>query len=138
MTNWNNEPSPHFADYERDQRQQAERRVAETNTHRARFEMLKGKLLDRIDAQLDAVAAHQQSLSNGTIGDALPPSEARRRLAHIVGVPRLCSRKACRRTRSCRGEPKHCLAVALPVLPPEVVAELALGQRGRRGRGRAR
>jgi hypothetical protein len=135
MTNWNNEPSPHLADYYREQREQEARAAAETN--RARFESLKVKFLDRVDTQLDAISVHQQNLNNGTIGDALPPSEARRRLAHIVGTPSLCSHKACRRSHACRGEPKHCLAVALPLLPPEVVAKLALGQRKTR-RGRAR
>ena len=68
------------------------------------------------------------------VGDAFA---ARRQLAHIVRAPQMCSRKLCRRTRACCGEPKQCLAIYLPLLPPAKVAELSLdGRKSRRGRAR--
>ncbi|RDV01325.1 hypothetical protein [Undibacter mobilis] len=138
MTNWPDEPSPHRHDYSLNRQREEAQRAAETNRqHRARLEVLKGKLLDRVDDELDNLAARQKARAEGSemIATRLSVPEARRRLAHIVGVHKVCSRAACRRGGACRGEPKQCLAVAIPLLPLDVVAALALQ---RRGRGRTR
>ena len=135
------EPSPHLADYYREQNLMRDthdteaRRAAELKQQqRARFDALTGKLLDRVDGLLDRLPAPQQNTA--TAGD-LSLVAARRQLAHIVRAPQMCSRKLCRRTRACCGEPKQCLAIYLPLLPPAKVAELLLdGRKTRRGRAR--
>lgn len=119
-------------------RQEREARLAATpeGQVRARIQAIAAKLLDRADALLDRLPSTQQAPVR-TVD--LPVDAARRQLAHIVRAPELCSRKACRRTKACCGEPKQCLAVYLPLLPPAKVAELLLdGRKSRRGRpGRA-
>lgn len=98
---------------------------------RARLRALTAKLIDRAESLVDQIAAKPAAR------EALPPIAARRQVAQILGSPRFCSRKICRRTKACCGEPKHCLAVALPLLPPELIEKLALGARKtRRGRPR--
>lgn len=138
MTNWPDEPSPHRYDYSRARQQEEAQRAADAHKERlARLEMLKGKMLDRIDAELDSIAARQKASAEGlATATRLSIPEARRRLANIVGSHAFCSRSACRRGGSCRGEPKQCLAEALPLLPPQIVSALTLGKRGRRGRAR--
>jgi len=64
--------------------------------------------------------------------DDLPLTAARRRLAHQLGVPSVCGRVTCRRSRACRGEPKTCLAVALPLVWPETIRKLRLRRRAQR------
>lgn len=135
------EPSPHRRDYYseqerlREQRAEEARRAAELRRqHRARFEQLAAKVMDRAEALLDRLpSTQQQTAATGDLGlDA-----ARRQLAHIVRAPAICSRKLCRRTKACCGEPKQCLAIYLPLLPPAKLAELVLdGRKTRRGRRR--
>lgn len=134
------EPSPHLSDYYRDrdrerrQREDEARRAAELRQQqRARFDALTAKLIDRTEAVLDRMPSTQREPAPA---DDLSLAHARRQLAHIVRAPLLCSRKLCRRTRACCGEPKQCLAVYLPLLPPAKVAELLLDARKTR-RGRA-
>jgi hypothetical protein len=126
---WPDEPNPHWRDYERDDkaRHKAER-AALRRAHLVKIDRLKGKVLDRLDALLDRIAPQPAS--------DLPLVLARRQIAHLVGAPLLCSRKLCRRTRACRGEPRQCLAAIVPLLPPDKVAALTLGARSTR-RGRA-
>lgn len=133
------EPSPHLSDYYRDQdrqRQQREadaRRAAELRQQqRARVDALTAKLIDRTEAVLDRMPSTQREPAPA---DDLSLAHARRQLAHIVRAPLMCSRALCRRTKACCGEPKQCLAVYLPLLPPAKVAELLLdGRKTRRGR----
>ena len=124
------EPSPHLSDAYRDQdrqrqqRDQEARRAAEfRQQQRARLRALTAKLLDRAESLIDQIAAKPAAR------EALPRIAARRQVAQILGSPRFCSRKICRRTKACCGEPKHCLAIALPLLPPELIEKLALGAR---------
>ncbi|MBS0248890.1 MAG: hypothetical protein JSR61_19910 [Proteobacteria bacterium] len=138
------EPSKHLSDYYRDherlrqQRDEEARRAAELHRqHRERFNALAAKLLDRVDGLLDRMPSAQQQ-QPAAPDDDLSLVAARRQLAHIVRAPQMCSRKLCRRTRACCGEPKQCLAVYLPLLPPAKVAELLLdGRKTRRRRARA-
>lgn len=135
------EPSPHLSDYYgeqerlRQQREDDARRAADLHRqHRERVNALAAKLLDRVDGLLDRLPSAQQ---NTAPADDLSVVHARRQLAHIVRAPRMCSRKLCRRTKACCGEPKQCLAVYLPLLPPAKVVELVLdGRKTRRGRAR--
>jgi hypothetical protein len=59
---------------------------------------------------------------------------ARRALANTLGLWNFCPQFRCRRTRCCRGEPSHCLRIALPLLPPDALDELM--QRPKRKRRR--
>jgi len=137
------EPSKHLSDYYRDhdrlrrQREDEARRAAELHRqHRERFDALAAKLLDRTEAVLDRLPSAGQKAAPA---EDLSLADTRRQLAHIVRAPQMCSRKACRRTKACCGEPKHCLAIYLPLLPPDKVAELVLdGRKTRRGRARVR
>ena len=40
----------------------------------------------------------------------------RRRLMEVLGVPKVCARKACRRANACRGPGPECYEVARPIL----------------------
>lgn len=136
------EPSPHLRDYYREQEQLREQRAEEARRatelrrqHRARFEQLAAKVMDRAEALLDRLPSTQQQTAARAAD--LPLDAARRQLAHIVRAPGICSRKLCRRTKACCGEPKQCLAIYLPLLPPAKLAELVLdGRKTRRGRAR--
>lgn len=137
---WPNEPSPHRCDYERDLKvrhnanERAENkttdkaaRAALRQARRARIDQLKGKMLDRVDAALDRLAPQP--------ADHVPLVLARRQIANLVGAPQFCARKLCHRRRACCGEPRHCLAAVVPLLPPATIEALALGaRRTRRGR----
>jgi hypothetical protein len=117
-------------------RQEREARLAATpeGQNRARIQAIAARLLDRADALLDRLPSPQPAPVKAA---SLPLAEARRQLAHIVRAPQICSRKICRRTKACCGEPLQCLAVLLPVLPPARIAELLLDARKtRRGRQR--
>ena len=107
--------------------------------HRARFEQLAAKVMDRAEALLDRLPSTQQKPAPA---NDLSRAHTRRQLAHIVRAPLFCSRKICRRTHACCGEPKHCLSMFLPLLPPEKIAELLLDarktRRGRPGQAPAR
>ncbi len=119
-------------------RQEREARLAATpeGQARARIQAIAAKVLDRAEALLDRLPSTQQA---PTPAAALPLDATRRQLAHIVRAPQFCSRKICRRTHACCGEPKQCLSMFLPLLPPEKVAELLLDARKtRRGRARPR
>jgi hypothetical protein len=123
-------PIPDYAHFARAERAKHKaEREALRRAHHARVDALRGKVLDRVEGLLDQLAPKPV--------DKLPQEAARRYVAQATGVPLMCSRKACRRTGLCRGEPKHCLALALPFLPPSVVAQLALNARKTR-RGKAR
>ena len=67
---------------------------------------------------------------------APPPPRAlaaeRRQVANLVGAPKFCARRACRRTHCCQGEPAECLSVVLPLLDADRLAGL-LPRRKRRG-----
>ncbi|MBS0533263.1 MAG: hypothetical protein JSR72_04320 [Proteobacteria bacterium] len=118
-------------------RQDREARLAATpaGQNRARVQAIAAKVLDRAEELLDRLPSTQQPAP----ADELSLDATRRQLAHIVRAPLLCSRKLCRRTRACCGEPRQCLAVYLPLLPPAKVAELLLDARKtRRGRARVR
>jgi hypothetical protein len=88
------------------------------------------KSLDIADCILDSLQAKREAQPS------LPLAAARRQMVNLFGVPALCERGRCRRRKLCQGEPSHCLAVCLPVLPHELVARVlsarAMRQRVRR------
>jgi hypothetical protein len=91
------------------------------NERLARLQM---KIFDAAEQVLDRMTAPQ--------ADTAPVSVARRQLANTLGLWRLCARSTCRRGRCCRGEPKHCLQFALPLLPAEIIQSLLPPRRTRR------
>ena len=63
-----------------------------------------------------------------------PLAVARRQLANTLRLSQFCDLKACRRARCCRGEPLHCLQIAVPLLPPEAFENLVRKQSARAAR----
>ena len=92
---------------------------------RARVEGIQTQILDVIEHMLTQLAAEQRGYTPSL-------TAARRMVANTLGVSRFCARKACRRSRCCRGEPKECLQGALPLLPPEAIASLLGSKKERR------
>lgn len=102
----------------------------------ARIDAIMMKVLDAMEGLADDLQSQRKAASETAREDPLPLTEARRRLVHILRLPRICARASCRHGGACRGEPLHCLGAALPLLPPDIVATLKLGGRKTR-RGRA-
>ena len=50
--------------------------------------------------------------------------DERRQFANLLGLPKLCAKRACRRSRSCQSEPLDCLRIAFPLLAPDTLAGL--------------
>jgi hypothetical protein len=95
---------------------------APAGSHRAhiqaRMRELQFKMLDVADGILDSLQAKREA------APALPLVVARRQTVNLLGVPALCERGRCRRTKLCHGEPAHCLTVCLHVLPHELLARV--------------
>jgi hypothetical protein len=103
-----------------------------TNDVRDRITRTSHKMLDVIDRILDQLAPPAPRLGSP------PPDVRRRQLANILHLFTLCPRSTCRRSGCCRGEPLHCLRIAIPLLPPEAFAGiLTPRQRHRRRRDAA-
>jgi hypothetical protein len=104
--------------------------AAQATQIRARIRDLQLKGLDVADGILDGLQAKREA------APALPLAVARRQTVNLLGVPALCEHGRCRRTKLCHGEPAHCLAVCLHVLPHEALARVlsvkAMRQRVRR------
>jgi len=102
----------------------------------ARIDTIRMKVLDAMEGLADDLQSRRQAASETAREELLPLTQARRRLVHILRLPRICARASCRHGGPCRGEPLHCLGAALP-LPPDIVATLKLdGRKTRRGRTR--
>jgi hypothetical protein len=93
------------------------------NTIASRVRRIHTQMLDIIEGMLAQLAEP-------------PPAQApavvvRRQFANTLHIWRFCAQSTCRRSGCCRGEPKHCLRYAMPLLPPETLARL-VGSRKRR------
>jgi hypothetical protein len=97
----------------------------------ARVRAINAKIIDAIEHTVDQVQT--QAIEPPA---PLPLAVARRQIANILGAPQLCRRRRCRRTKTCDGEPVHCLSVCLPALPDGVLMRIlsvkAMRQRMRR------
>ena len=103
----------------------------------ARIDTIMMKVLEAMEGLADDLQSRRRADSESAREDPLPLTQARRRLVHILRLPRICARASCRHGGSCRGEPLHCLGAALPLLPPDIVAALKLnGRKTRRSRAR--
>ena len=138
MTAWRNEPSPHitYRDHH-SSRPDAPGDNPAGATMAGRIDAIMTKVLGAIEALADDLQSQRKAASEAAPDNPLPLADARRRLAHMLRLPRICARAACQRRGACRGDPLHCLGAALPLLPKDIVSALKLGGRKTR-RGRAR
>ena len=97
---------------------------------RVHIQQLAGKMLDGLGQVLDAIPK--------ALDDKPSRATVRRQTANLLGLPRLCANSTCKRARSCRGEPLHCLRTTLFLLPPEIIESLALTPRRKPARRRKR
>ena len=87
-----------------------------TTDVRERITRTSHKMLDAIDRIVDQLAQPAPRLGTP------PPIVARRQLANILRLSQFCGQSKCRRSGCCRGEPLHCLQIAIPLLPPDAFA----------------
>lgn len=98
----------------------------DSNAHnkivRSRVAAAQLRVLDGLDSMLDKMS---------------PPADpaprigvARRLVANTFKLWRFCDASRCRRSQCCRGEPRDCLRIGIPLLPPD-----AIGQMIRQGTG---
>lgn len=85
--------------------------------NRIRIQQLAGSVLDGLERVIDRVATDETARRPAV-------TEVRRHGANTIQAWRFCARSACRRARCCRGEPTHCLRLAVPLLPPDMLAGL--------------
>jgi hypothetical protein len=57
---------------------------------------------------------------------------AQRQLSNTLGLWRFCAQHKCRRARCCRGEPKHCIRYAAPLVPEALACLIAPRRKQRR------
>lgn len=96
--------------------------------NRVRIQQLSGQVLDGVARVIGRVAAKEATPSPAI--DAV-----RRHGADLIEAWRFCARNTCHRSRCCRGEPLHCLRLAVPLLPQSALEGL-VGKRRRLRRTR--
>jgi hypothetical protein len=102
----------------------------DTTNFRERLDATKSRLLDLVNFQIEQMAER-------TIASPAPPVEvARRAFANTVKLWMFCDQSRCRRSKCCRGEPRHCLRIGFTLLPPEAFDHLLERNKGRAGRAR--
>lgn len=89
------------------------------------------KILNAAEGIVDSIAAAQKPEAA-----RVPAQVARRQIANNLKLARWCPKSLCRRTRCCRGEPLHCLQMAIPLLPPGAFDGLLHKRRPATRRGR--
>ena len=66
--------------------------------------------------------------------EPIPDTRALRNASNLLCIHGLCGRRACRRARACRGEPRDCLHRYAPLVPEEArEGAKAMAWAGRRG-----
>lgn len=104
--------------------------------------MQRQHIRDRIDAvaarMVDAAERIVETLNAPPAKPPAPPlAVARRQLANMLRTAQFCDLKICQRARCCRGEPLHCLRIAVPLLPEDELTGLLRkgpARQARRGR----
>ena len=120
-------PAPSASELDRRAAADMRRRI-----HR-RASALQLNVLDAFEHILAQIAQRQQT-------DALARADERRQYANMLHAADFCSRRRCRRMRSCQGEPADCLRVLLPAIGLDkavahLVARRKRPQRKRSGAG---
>ena len=114
-----------------------------TNTAKAERNRRRQILRDRIDRAASGIVDVAERIidelrAQPPAAPTPPLAVARRQLANTLHLAHFCDNKTCRRARCCRGEPLHCLRIALPLMPAEALAALVPKSPARRNkRGRA-
>lgn len=63
---------------------------------------------------------------------------ARRLVANTFKLWRYCDASRCRRSQCCRAEPRDCLSIGIPLLPPDAIEQIVrIGTGGTQPRRRA-
>jgi hypothetical protein len=84
------------------------------------------RLLDGLDAILDNMKPAAPS----------PPLKVARRLvANQFRLWQFCDASRCRRSQCCRGEPRHCISIAIPLLPLNAIEQIIQRGQARDKRG---
>ena len=73
---------------------------------------------------LEAAEALVEKMTPPPAPAAPPLRVARRMLANQWQFWRYCDMSRCRRSQCCRGEPRNCLRIAIPLLPPDELEDL--------------
>jgi hypothetical protein len=84
-----------------------------------RVRAISAKMLDAAEHMLDRINTPEPLAPV-----PLPLNVARRQMANILGLPPHCHRARCRWTKTCDGEPVHCLNICMPALPHGVLARI--------------
>ena len=92
------------------------------------------------------VAAAQLRLLDGfdsVLDTMTPPADpaprigvARRLVANTFKLWRYCDASRCRRSQCCRGEPRNCLSIAIPLLPADAIEAMIRPSEGAKRRRR--
>ena len=120
-------PAPSASELDRRAAADMRRRIHQRAT------ALQMNVLDAFEHILAQVAREQET-------DALARADERRQYANMLHAAEVCSRRRCRRTHSCQGEPADCLRVLLPAigLDKAVAPLVARRQRPKRAQVGAR
>jgi hypothetical protein len=94
---------------------------------RQRLDGVEQKLVDALEGLVDRVSAPARAPNDP------PPSVRLRQCANMLRTFRFCPRATCRKAQCCRGAPRHCLHIALPLMP-DAAMDLARRRRLRRRR----
>ena len=63
-----------------------------------------------------------------------PADVERRQVANVLGLWQFCARRACTRSRCCKGQPLHCLRTGITLLPEGTLEAFVRSKRKRRKR----
>jgi len=85
---------------------------------------------------VDACEGYVDQLTQAQATRKLALADARRQYANALHASAVCEKAACRRRRSCQGEPADCLRVLLPALGLDKAVAYLIAQRQRPKRAR--
>ena len=102
--------------------------MTQTNDVQEQITRTHHKMLDALERIVDQLAPPPPRLGTP------PPDVRRRQIANIMRLSNFCARSQCRRSGCCRGEPLHCLQIAIPLLPPGAFAGIVTPRQRQRRR----
>lgn len=113
-------------------------RTAKSERNRQR-QILRDRITGVASSMIDAAERIVETLNAPQPKLPTPPlAVARRQLSNRLRLAQFCDLKTCRRARCCRGEPLHCLQIAVPLLPPEDFENLLRKQSARAAKRKRR
>jgi hypothetical protein len=87
-----------------------------TDIFRQRVKTMRGKLLDEMEHLIEEMKDKRAAAPKLNV--------ARRLIANQFQLWRYCDHSRCRRSGCCRGEPRDCLHIGLPLLPLSAITEI--------------